>query len=82
MLSVLLLSLIILLKISSLAQGVSASEILRRFPKLTPLTQGLFMIRPYRIKLFYKENVSHMISAKDQLNRSIGSGEEVVRMFF
>ena len=70
------LSLILLLKISYLAQRVHVSEILRHFSKLYPThSRSVYDPTETFLAILYRE-VPHMLPTNYQLNWSDVSGEE------
>ena len=67
---------------SFLAQRVDVSEILRHFSQLYP-THSRLVCNPTGIILFISySGVSHMLPAKYQPNRPVGSGVEVIYIVF
>ena len=65
-------------KKSFLAQRVHVLEILRHFSPLYPTHLRLVYDPTGRILAILYSEVSHMLSAKYQPNRPVGSGEEVI----
>ena len=76
------LSLIFLWKVSFLAQRVHVSEILRHFSPLYPIHSRLVYDPTGTILVMLYSEVSHMLPAKYQPNRPVGSGVEVIWMVF